>query len=518
MRNTARNRTETSNGSIRVGGPISQGVSSMVCRTANVTHTHNPEPILLLLVMPDADDVVVDPKENSSTLVVTDVNNPLWLHHTERSNLVLSTQLLNENNYYKWRRAVEVSLKAKSKMAFIFGAVPKPAVDSPTFPQWERCNSMVTSWFFHSVEKDIAESLLYFDSAAEIWKDLETRFGSPNSSRIFQVQKELFTVSQGNLSVSSYYTNFRRLWDEFVVLVEPPRCASCKTVGAVPPLFFTLQVVQFLVGLNETYSSVRTNVLMRTPMPLLGEDEQHRSLQSTSPLGSDSTALSASSKPNFASNPGRGASSGSRGASRGGGRGSDRRSSFFCDHCKTQGHTMDRCYKLHGYPNQRTDSKSSSNASFSGNSDYVKPVAQPCDSSSDESPSLTKEQYAQLLALLSKSEVGGSSSSKTGLMNGKPVSAPETPSDSTVSPVVPCPVVEAPRRSTRQLRAPGSVRKDKGLEETTSIIAEDATSSGNARISLGRSIHIRFDPVARESAWGGRDIRLCIIASFPSVP
>ncbi|KAL8170217.1 hypothetical protein V2J09_022021 [Rumex salicifolius] len=353
----------------------------------------------------------------SSSSLPLDPNDPLWLHHSERSNYVLSTQLLNDHNYYKWKRAAEVSLKAKTKMAFVTGDAKKPEPSSPTFAQWERCNSMVTSWIFHSVEKDIAESLLFFDTAAEIWTDLKIRFGHPNSSRVFQVQKELFTVSQGNQSISSYYTSFRRLWDEYFVLVDVPNCNKCGATGSMLHLLSNLQVIQFMVGLNDVYNSVRTNILMRKPVPSLGEvyhmvleDEKHRELHSTSSIGSDSTALNASGA-------GRSWTSNSRGG-RGGRGNSDRRSMFFCDHCKTQGHTIDRCFKLHGYPPSKTDNRSTKPAPpFSGNSDastsgqvHVSPL-------SDPAPQLTKDQYEQLMALLGKSDIADSVS-KTGMMAG----------------------------------------------------------------------------------------------------
>ncbi|KAL8151949.1 hypothetical protein V2J09_021757 [Rumex salicifolius] len=158
-------------------------------------------------------------------------------------------------------------------------------------------------------------------------------------------------------------------------------------------------------------------------MPLLGEvynlvlqDEQHRGLQSISPLSSDSTALNASHKQGGVPGHGRG------GFSRGGGRGSDRRSQFFCDHCKMQGHTMDRCFKLHGYPPPKSDSRPQGGNFFSGNTDFSgsgsstgQGSSQSCELSTDEAPSLTKDQYNQLIALLSKSDLSNSAS-KTGLM------------------------------------------------------------------------------------------------------
>ncbi|KAL8139918.1 hypothetical protein V2J09_005939 [Rumex salicifolius] len=230
-------------------------------------------------------------------------NDPLWIHHSEPSNYVLSTRLLNDRNYYKWRRVAEVSLKEKNKMAFVTGDLKKPASDAPFFAQWERGNSLVTSWIFHSVEKDIAESLLFYDTAVEIWSDLKLRFGAPNCSRIFQVQKELFTVSQGSMSISSYYTAFKRLWDEYFVLVDLPKCSACGVVGSLPQLLHTLQNIQFLVGLNDDYTAVRTNILMMKPVPTLAEvyqivlqDEGQRELKSNPTVGSDSTALNSYQK------------------------------------------------------------------------------------------------------------------------------------------------------------------------------------------------------------------------------
>ncbi|KAL8152993.1 hypothetical protein V2J09_010753 [Rumex salicifolius] len=294
------------------------------------------------------------PASGASPLSPSD---PLWIHHSEPSNYVLSTQLLNDRNYYKWKRAAEVSLKSKNKMAFVTGFVKRPAASDPLFSQWERANSLVTSWIFHSVEKDIAETLLFYDTAHEIWEDLKLLFGAPNCSRIFQN-------------------------------------------------------VQFLVGLNDSYNSVRTNVLMMKPVPTLAEvyqlvlqDDSQRELRSTPSVASDSTALHSFNKFQNSSSKSSGSSySGGRGSSpqsqggRGGGRG-DRRSNFFCDHCKMQGHTIDRCYKLHCYPSQKPDSKPQSrSSSFSAE-------ASGSQSDTDSAHTLTKEQYNQLLALLGKADL-----------------------------------------------------------------------------------------------------------------
>lgn len=196
-----------------------------------------------------------------------DPSDVLFLHHSDHPNYTLSTQLLNDHKYYHWKRSVEVSLIAKNKMSFVNGKCPKPDLALSTYAQWERCNSMVISWLLQSVEKDIAETLLYWNTAAELWEDLRMRFSFQNCTRVFQVQKELFNLTQENLALTSYFTKFKRLWDEYMALVEMPSCSTCGTVGYVPQLLYNLQIIQFLVGLNDSYTMVRGNILMLRPMP-----------------------------------------------------------------------------------------------------------------------------------------------------------------------------------------------------------------------------------------------------------
>ena len=97
-----------------------------------------------------------------------DPGHVLYLHHSDSPNCSLSSEPLIGNNYIQWKRSCEVSLSAKNKIPFVNGVFDKPAADSPLFPLWERCNSMVISWLLHSVDKDIAVSILYTPTAAQI--------------------------------------------------------------------------------------------------------------------------------------------------------------------------------------------------------------------------------------------------------------------------------------------------------------------------------------------------------------
>ncbi|KAL6328799.1 hypothetical protein AAG906_003816 [Vitis piasezkii] len=167
-----------------------------------------------------------------------------------------------------------MALTTKNKISFIDGSIPCPESDDLLFGMWIHCNNMVISWILNSVHKDIANSLLYFDTAVGIWNDLRDKFHQSNGPRIFHIKKHLIALSQGSLDVSTYYTRLKILWDELKGFQPLPECAC--------------------VAANDSNSTVAI------------------------------LAAKLNSKPK-----------------------KDRPT---CSHCGILGHTVDKCYKLYGYP------------------------------------------------------------------------------------------------------------------------------------------------------------------------
>ena len=52
-----------------------------------------------------------------------DPRSPFFLHHGESPSAILVTQLLTEDNYPNWARAMLMTLDAKSKLCFVDGSV-----------------------------------------------------------------------------------------------------------------------------------------------------------------------------------------------------------------------------------------------------------------------------------------------------------------------------------------------------------------------------------------------------------
>ena len=90
------------------------------------------------------------------------------------------------------------ALGAKSKLGFIDGTLSlTPAMAKvPILVQaWTKCNNMVVSWILNCVSLKILTSVVYKNTDLEVWNNLKNRFSQKNGPRLFQLQKELATIS-----------------------------------------------------------------------------------------------------------------------------------------------------------------------------------------------------------------------------------------------------------------------------------------------------------------------------------
>ncbi|XP_016558245.2 uncharacterized protein LOC107858017 [Capsicum annuum] len=295
---------------------------------------------------------------------------------------------------------------------------------------------MVTSWILNSLTKEIAASVEYADDTFVLWRELEDCYDQTNGAKLYQVQKEINDLTQGALDITGYYTKMKKLWEELNTLNARGQC-NCKFIcGAKETLYKAEQdrrLIQFLMGLDETYTILRGNIIMMNLLPtvaqafsLLVQDEQQREVRPSSQLVTESTALNVNfqgNNTNFNTNyASSGRSNGLNYASsnRTGGIRSGRP---FCDYCKRPGHTKDKCYKLHGYPQGPTGhpqhNSQSNNYRFNkGKRPMVTAHAASAEDLSLEeltstspvqkpaSVGFTKEQYEQLVCLFQHLQAG----------------------------------------------------------------------------------------------------------------
>lgn len=265
------------------------------------------------------------------------VEDPMTLLNADHPGMILVTTVLTEKNFLTWSTSMVRALEAKNKLAFINGNLPQPSTE-PELARWKRADQMVYSWIVNSMSKEIGDTFIYCSSARQLWIELQERFGESNGPQIYQVQREIASVEQG--SVVMYFGRLKRLWDELNVL-QPIQC-TCRTDGALANILAQNKLMQFLMGLNEGFDSVRSQILAMDPLPTVNKafsmivrvEKQrsvHTDLISSNSSENNSVMLA---KDVQKSNSGK----------------KKKDYSVICEHCKIPGHQKDSCFKILGYP------------------------------------------------------------------------------------------------------------------------------------------------------------------------
>ncbi|KAF5468281.1 hypothetical protein F2P56_012445 [Juglans regia] len=210
------------------------------------------------------------PPGNPPTANPDHPSNPYYLHYSESPSTMLVSQPLSVlgENYHYWRQSMLIALEAKNKHVFLDGTLACPNQNNPLF----------------------GACVLYIANAKEVWDDLRDRFSQANGPRIFQLQSQISGLSQGALSVSAYFTILKGLWDE-LSNYKPLHVCSCGALKEVVAVQHSEYVIQFLVGLNESFSAVRAQILLMVPLPpinqvfsLVHQEERQREILPTPPV------------------------------------------------------------------------------------------------------------------------------------------------------------------------------------------------------------------------------------------
>ncbi|XP_070017608.1 uncharacterized protein [Nicotiana sylvestris] len=192
---------------------------------------------------------------------------------------------------------MEVSLLTRNKLGFIDGSVTRDTYGDTHANLWDRCNAIVKSWIMHNVSRDLLSGVLFRSSAYAIWSDLKERFDK----------------------------------DEYDSIMPPPVCCDKSKKFTERQEYQYLW--QFLIGLNDSYSQARSQIIMKSKIPTVNQayamilqDESQKlvaggsySTESIDPTALFSSKIGQKQRRNF---------------------------NVECDFCHLKGHTKEECYKL----------------------------------------------------------------------------------------------------------------------------------------------------------------------------
>ncbi|RVW27296.1 Retrovirus-related Pol polyprotein from transposon TNT 1-94 [Vitis vinifera] len=262
-----------------------------------------------------------------------DATNPYFLHHSDHPGMVLVSKPLNGDNYSTWCRAMTISLNAKSKLGFVDGTTTMlSATDKPDeHASWKKCNDMILSWILNSLSQDLADS----------------------------IERDIACLTQDQMTVAAYYTRLKKLWDELGSYND--------TVCSCGADHKRRRLMQFLMGLNESYNAIRGQILLMNPLPDVAkaysstvQEEKQRSLGATRETTENSAMVVQRAEPMaLAVRHGQGSSSRSNPSNQ---------KPLHCSYCDRDHHVRETCWKLNGYPPEHP--KHASNRSNHGSTHF----------------------------------------------------------------------------------------------------------------------------------------------------
>ncbi|KAA8544858.1 hypothetical protein F0562_019747 [Nyssa sinensis] len=273
---------------------------------------------------------------------------------------------------------------------------------------------MVTSWLQSSISSFIKSSIVLIDDASAVWLELRERFTQKNGSQIFPLKKTLTGLHQDQDPISAYFGKLKAIWDELNLFDPLPDC-TCDQLKILLDRYHRDCVIQFLMGLNDSYTNSYDLIVLLDPFPSVGkvlsliQRQEHQHIMLNTNPYPDSMALAVkkfyptSKPPNKA--------------------GQTQKPCPYCTHCHLSGHTLEtcfkagnaappicthchmsghvaeKCYKLHGYPPRHKLFNKAKSSPVFANSVSAEP-----DEDSTATVVLTKDQYHQLLSLLQQKE------------------------------------------------------------------------------------------------------------------
>ncbi|XP_057249218.1 uncharacterized protein LOC130590685 [Beta vulgaris subsp. vulgaris] len=247
---------------------------------------------------------------------------------------------LKDDNFDEWARAIRMSLNAKRKLGFLEGTIAKPTTPDK-LADWSTVHSMLVSWLLNTISPNIRNSVSFYETAHELWAHLKERYCVSNGTRICQLKSQISDCKQQSMeSLADYFGRLTRLWDELSSQEVAPTCsrggAQCEVVRFLEQQRSDDRLHRFLLGRDDCYGPLRSNLLAQAPLPtvarayqIVAQEERLRGTRSSSqPSPSDALAFKVDSR------------SKSRTPS----------DSVTCSNCHLEGHDLAGCFELIGYP------------------------------------------------------------------------------------------------------------------------------------------------------------------------
>ncbi|GJS81343.1 ribonuclease H-like domain-containing protein [Tanacetum coccineum] len=258
-----------------------------------------------------------------------DISDLLHLHPNDTTALIVSIKLKRIENCQVWSCAMLLALEGQNKTGFIDGTCKRSNRDK------------------------------VLEKAKHVWEELKETYDKVDGSVIFGLHHQIHSLKKNGSSITDYYHKLHALWKLFVAMIELPKYV-CNAFEGFKKHNQLLKLMQFLMGLDNSYMQIRSSILSREVLPDVRStystisSEESRRVAAGSIVGSSQRNQAyafVSSMPNR-SNFQRNNQNVSNGLPRPNNLNNIRQgvgSALVCENYGFNGYTIDRCFKIISY-------------------------------------------------------------------------------------------------------------------------------------------------------------------------
>lgn len=85
-----------------------------------------------------------------------------------------------------------------------------------------------------------------------MWNDLKDTYDEVDGSAVFNIHKNINSLSQNGSSLADYYNNLISLWKQFHSMISLPAC-TCAAAKHFENHNQLIRLMQFLMCLDDSY-------------------------------------------------------------------------------------------------------------------------------------------------------------------------------------------------------------------------------------------------------------------------
>ncbi|KAJ4737614.1 Transposon Ty1-H Gag-Pol polyprotein [Rhynchospora pubera] len=172
--------------------------------------------------------------------------------------------------YLSWSRRIQGALAGRNLEGFLTGERKEPEQNTDAWNEWKTTHMLLYTWLLNSMVPSIAVTVDGIQNVKDMWMKLKRIYaGTENNMRVFQIEREIEAVVQGDRSIQEYATDLERLWADYdyfspMACCKDPECRRGERDAQ-------RRTMHFLRRLNPAFEHRTAVLLAQTRIPSLDE-------------------------------------------------------------------------------------------------------------------------------------------------------------------------------------------------------------------------------------------------------